>query len=93
MKKQEACDLNVKVIYALDIKSFSIVNIQTFRLREIYRSHMIKNISVMSTLTLSTEAMTKFFLKIVRYLELEPSNLKIELAQDIIIPNNCVKIH
>ena len=27
------------------------------------------------------------------YLDHEPSNLKVELVWDIVIPNNCVKIH
>ena len=60
MKKQKACDLNVKVIYDLDkviydldIKvEYYIVNIQIFRLGGI-RSHIIENTSVTSTLTLS----------------------------------------
>ena len=53
------------------IISYSIVNIQVFRSGKI-RSHLIENISVMSTLTLAQD-------------------LKVELAQDIIIPNICVK--
>ena len=102
---------------------YSIVNIHIFRLGGI-RSHMIENISVMSTLTLSPGPRKSNLLKILSYpqmcedilksidkcrcqsddkvffskhshsyLDLEPSNLKVELAQDIIIPNNCVKIY
>ena len=38
--------------------------------------------------------MTKFFSKNRHsYLDFEPNNLKVELALDIMIPNNCVKIY
>ena len=46
-----------------------------------------------STDNVGSRAITKFFLKIASYLDLVPSNLKVEHARDIIIPKNCVKLH
>ena len=61
MKEQKACGLNVKVIYALKL-SYSMVNIQIFRLGEI-RSHIIENISFKTTLDLNPGQICEDILK------------------------------